>query len=194
MADIDPKLLAGIKSVMEGKGASKDGRSDTTPEDGGAPAKGADASVAAPSTTAKDESEAFDTSAFYEKWAPRTEGLDRVFRLLSSKREDDFSGALIVEDDFHLKEFIDDLMDMLVGLGKLKSRKALRRVGITPLCQNVGSALVSGSSEEKNALDIGKLLIVDALGAFPPEACPTPSSTRSSARSAASRSGSCICR
>ena len=33
MADIDPKLLAGIKSVMEGKGASKDGRSDTTPEE-----------------------------------------------------------------------------------------------------------------------------------------------------------------
>ena len=168
MADIDPKLLAGIKSVMEGKGASKDGRSDTTPEDGGAPAKSPDASASAPSTAVKDASEAFDTSAFYEKWAPRTEGLGRVFRLLSSKREDDFSGALIVEDDFHLKEFIDDLMDMLVGLGKLKNRKSLRRVGITPLCQNVGSALVSGSSEEKNALDIGKLLIVDALGAFPP--------------------------
>ena len=178
MADIDPKLLAGIKAAMGGTRSSDDGSGDSpaggsTPPSGGStpPSGGSAPSGSTPATTPHTEetpAPAYDPVDFFEKWVPLTDGLERFWRLLASEHEDDFSGAIIVEDHFHFDEFVSDIMEMLVKLGKLKSKNAFERVGIIPLAQKAMTTLINKPSSEATVISTEKLLIVEGVGQFPP--------------------------
>ena len=171
MADIDPKLLAGIAAAMGGKGGSRaaddgsgGGNKPSTP-----PTSGPVTPTQQPPAPGNEPAgPSYDPSAFFEKWAPRTEGLERVFHLLSSEHEDDFSGAIIVDDQYHLDEFISDITKMLAGLGKLKSERAVERVGIVPLAQKAVEKLLKAPSAEASAIPTDKLLVVEGVGQYPP--------------------------
>ena len=56
---------------------------------------------------------------FKNKWRGLLTDATASLNLLFSKYENDFSGMLIVDDDFYLDEFIDDLASVLVALGKI---------------------------------------------------------------------------
>ena len=171
MAEVDPNLVEQIRAILAGGGpaAGSDGGSgDSTGSSGGdAPATPETDAGAAAALQSAAPSE-LDAARFMAKWLPRTEGLERPFRLISSPREDDFSGAIIVDDDYYLDEFLSDLTKLLVSLGKLESESAVQRAPISLLARGVVGSLQAPGKNEHNVIATNQLIVLDKLNQWPP--------------------------
>ncbi|MDI9590274.1 MAG: AAA family ATPase [Acidobacteriota bacterium] len=103
--------------------------------------------------------------AFREKWRDRVRDSDVALNLLSSPREDDFSGMLVVEDDSYRDDFIDDLARILVSLGKIE-KGAVERMHMASLVDQVDSSGTRFSSTKDENLRPNHLYVLDRLQDF----------------------------
>ena len=164
MTDIDPSILAGIAAAMSGKKSGDDGNGGgDNPPLVLSPVPPAPDRIPTPPAPVPDPGK-----EFFDKWEPRTEGLERFWRLLSSEHEDDFSGVIIVDDHYYFDEFVGDIAKMLASLGKLKSSDAMDRTGIVPMAISAVTKLINLPSEDHKAIPVNKLLVVEGVGQFPP--------------------------
>lgn len=104
-------------------------------------------------------------SRFRKTWSRRLVNSETALNLLLSRSENDFSGLLFVEDDAHLDEFIDDLADILVRMGKI-DEGSVRRQHITGLLRSVNSAEATFHSTQDENLAPRQLYVCDRIGDF----------------------------
>ena len=177
MADFDQNLLDQIRNVLGG-GGDKPAAPAADPQGGDGHQDGApDAPGGSSEPTAADEQVEVDLDlagsyqAFLTKWGPRTEGLEIPLRLIVSRVENDFSGAIIIEDDYYVQEFLDDLTKLLVKAGKIEGDDALYHVHLLPFASECMKGLLA-TLNERNAIPTKRLIAFDMLDQYPPEGTP----------------------
>lgn len=99
--------------------------------------------------------------AFVDHWASLIDHSDVALNLLLAPAENDFSGALVSNDDRYVNEFLADLNALLVSLGKVDDEPPMRR-HLSDLLSFVGPSGFRFS--EDGHLPARRLLVVDHLG------------------------------
>ena len=61
-----------------------------------------------------------ESESFRRKWSGRLRDSEAALNLLLSERENDFTGALVLEDESYYQEFVDDVEQLLVKAGKIE--------------------------------------------------------------------------
>ncbi len=184
MPDFDQNLLAQIMDVIAKESGEEATPPAADPDDGGVSGGGGtDKAPAMPEATGTEASEVDETSGeeqeepvsqdladayqqFLDKWLPRTEGLELPLRLVVNKVENDFSGALVADDDYYVQEFLEDLTQLFVKAGKIEGDDALSRAHIEPFAMACTEKLKI-SKNERNAIPTGKLIALDMLDQYP---------------------------
>lgn len=64
--------------------------------------------------------------SFRNKWSSRLKESEVALNLLLSERENDFTGALVLEDESYCQEFVDDLVQLLSKMGKIDKGSIVR--------------------------------------------------------------------
>ena len=183
MANLDQDLIAQIRTVLakelaqEGEPPSA-GPDDDGPTDdgsGGDQVVGEGEDAAQDVATGNEAQAEAKTSpleaahqAFLKKWSSRTEGLELPLRLVANQAENDFSGALVADDDYYVKEFLEDLGQLLAAAGKAKTDDALSRAHLEPFATACVEKLRL-SMNERNVIPTKRLIALDMLDQYPPE-------------------------
>lgn len=187
MADFDQDLLAQIRGVLA-KDSAGEAKPPAADPDGGNASGGGDGGNREPMVSevppeaappvddvsgdkndepvSQDLVEAYQQ--FLKKWLPRTEGLELPLRLVVNQMENDFSGALVADDDYYVQEFLDDLTQLFVKAGKIEGANALSRAHFEPFAMACTEKLKM-SKNERNAIPTGKLIALDMLDQYPSE-------------------------
>lgn len=193
MADLDNNLLAQIRCVLAKKdAASGDAPPSADPDNGGEPDDGDDDNGHGSngieeerkasevhedeSPAQEDEPEPEDIGQelveayqeFLVKWKPRTEGLEHPLRLVVNQMENDFSGALVADDDYFVQDYLEDLIALFVKAGKIKGEDSLSRAHLEPFAMACTEKL-KVSKNERNVIPTGKLIALDMLDQYPSE-------------------------
>ncbi len=104
-------------------------------------------------------------SRFRRTWSARLLDSENALNLLLSRSENDFSGALVVDDDAYLDGFIDDLSTILVRMGKI-DEGGVKRMHISNLLRAVNSSEATFHMTSDENLEPRKLYVCDRLSDF----------------------------
>ena len=183
MADFDQNLLDQIRGVLAGDTSAAVATPPAADPNGGAghPGDAPDdkgGTQTPPATQEQqDETDEVDLDlagayqAFLTKWGPRTEGLEIPLRLVVNRMENDFSGALIADDDYYVQEFLEDLTKLFAKAGKIEGEDALNRAHIEPFAMKCTESLKIAANE-RTAIPTNRLIALDMLDQYPPENMP----------------------
>lgn len=98
---------------------------------------------------------------FVSRWSAYCSDSERAFKLLMAPTENDFAGAIVSDDDRYVADFIADLSELLVSLGKVDTADPLRR-NLTDFLRMVGPA--GFGMTDDGLLPARRLIVIDRLG------------------------------
>ncbi|MBR3314088.1 MAG: AAA family ATPase [Atopobiaceae bacterium] len=105
-----------------------------------------------------------EAESFRSKWSSRLKDSDTTLNLLLSEQENDFAGALVLEDESYYQEFVDDLVHVLSVMGKIK-QGAVTKSHLVQYLSNIDARSMRFKSGSES-LPTRQLLIFDRLREF----------------------------
>lgn len=105
-----------------------------------------------------------ESEAFRRKWSGRLRDSETALNLLLSERENDFAGALVLEDESYYQEFVDDVEQLLVKIGKIE-KGAVTKSHLLQYLSNVDARSMQFKPGGAN-LPKKRLFVFDRLSEF----------------------------